>query len=106
MKGVRSRILLCGYFVGTKMTLNEVKYSVRRMWGKHGPMKVFMNGNGFYMFKLRSEEGVQLMVENCQWIINNKPMIVQVWNPELDIEKKEPEVLPIWVKGMNMPTEG
>nr|GEX49574.1 ribonuclease H-like domain-containing protein [Tanacetum cinerariifolium] len=36
---------ICGYFVGSQMLLAEVKYNVRRIWGKHGLSRVFMNGN-------------------------------------------------------------
>ena len=96
---------VCGYFVGSHMSLPEVKYNVRRMWGKHGLEKVSMNDNGFFFLKFRSEESMPFIIENGPWLINNKPMIVQKWEPEVNIEKIEPNVLPIWVKLVNVPME-
>nr|GFD16257.1 RNA-directed DNA polymerase, eukaryota, reverse transcriptase zinc-binding domain protein [Tanacetum cinerariifolium] len=32
----RWKLIICGYFVGYKMSVNELKYNLRRMWGKHG----------------------------------------------------------------------
>ncbi|GJZ69543.1 RNA-directed DNA polymerase, eukaryota, reverse transcriptase zinc-binding domain protein [Tanacetum coccineum] len=50
-------------------------------------------------------EGVQYVVENGPWMINNKPMIVQEWDHKVNIEKREPSVLPVWVKLKNVPME-
>ncbi|GJS02170.1 RNA-directed DNA polymerase, eukaryota, reverse transcriptase zinc-binding domain protein [Tanacetum coccineum] len=47
-------------------------------------------------------EGVQYVVENRPWMINNKPMIVHEWDHEVNIEKREPSVLPVWVKLKNV----
>ncbi|GKE17763.1 RNA-directed DNA polymerase, eukaryota, reverse transcriptase zinc-binding domain protein [Tanacetum coccineum] len=65
-------ITVRGYFVGAQMSLAEVKYNVRRMWGRHGLERVFMNGLNF--------------------ILSN----VEVRR------KSEPTDLPIWVKLMNI----
>ncbi|GKD47918.1 RNA-directed DNA polymerase, eukaryota, reverse transcriptase zinc-binding domain protein [Tanacetum coccineum] len=46
-------------------------------------------------------EGVHV-VENGPWMINNIPMIVQKWDHEINIEKREPSVLPVWVKLKNV----
>ncbi|GJU00274.1 putative ribonuclease H-like domain-containing protein [Tanacetum coccineum] len=68
---------VCGYFVETKMALAEVKYNVRRMWGRFGLDKISINGHGFYFFKFKSDEGMHYVVENGPWIIHNKTMITQ-----------------------------
>ncbi|GJX03728.1 retrovirus-related pol polyprotein from transposon TNT 1-94 [Tanacetum coccineum] len=57
---------VCGYFVGTKMAIAEVKYNVRRMWGRFGLDKI---------------------------------------DPDVNIKKRDPTILPIWVKLMNLPME-
>ncbi|GJY88126.1 retrovirus-related pol polyprotein from transposon TNT 1-94 [Tanacetum coccineum] len=44
---------VCGYFVGTKMAIAEVKYNVRRMWGRFGLDKIATNGHGFYFFQIQ-----------------------------------------------------
>ena len=74
------------------MPLAEVRYNVRRMWGRYGLIRVCMNCNGFYFFKFRTEERLQFVVENGPWLINNRPMIVQEWSTEVNIEKRDPKV--------------
>ncbi|GJR75423.1 RNA-directed DNA polymerase, eukaryota, reverse transcriptase zinc-binding domain protein [Tanacetum coccineum] len=39
------------------------------------------------------------------WMVRNKPLLVQKWDPSLCIEKKELEVIPLWIKLCNVPLE-
>ncbi|PWA66335.1 hypothetical protein CTI12_AA328150 [Artemisia annua] len=39
------------------------------------------------------------------WMINNKPLFVQKWSPEMNMKKIEPRKLPVWVKMVNIPLE-
>ncbi|GJS50409.1 RNA-directed DNA polymerase, eukaryota, reverse transcriptase zinc-binding domain protein [Tanacetum coccineum] len=73
----RWKMIVSSYFVGTQMSIYEVRYNVRRMWGRYGLEKVYTNGNGFYFFKFKNKECVQYVAENGPWMINNKHMIVQ-----------------------------
>ncbi|GJT29450.1 RNA-directed DNA polymerase, eukaryota, reverse transcriptase zinc-binding domain protein [Tanacetum coccineum] len=93
----------CGYFVGYKMYIQELNYHMFRMWGKYGLKKITSIRNGNYVFKFNNESG--LLIENGIWIVNNKPMVVQKWDIDVDINKVEPDVLPIWVKLVNLPLE-
>lgn len=95
---------LCGQFVGTKMTYSELKYNLSRMWGRFG-LKDIVAHNGLYFFKFRNIEGVNQVLENGIWLVNNRPLVVQMWNPSINIVNTEPEVLPVWVKLYNVPLE-
>ncbi|GKC11628.1 RNA-directed DNA polymerase, eukaryota, reverse transcriptase zinc-binding domain protein [Tanacetum coccineum] len=92
----------CGYFVGYKMYIQELKYHLFR---RYGLKRITSIGNGNYVFKFNNESGLQTVIENGVWIVNNKPMIVQRWDIDVDINKVEPDVLPIWVKLVNLPLE-
>nr|GEW29518.1 RNA-directed DNA polymerase, eukaryota, reverse transcriptase zinc-binding domain protein [Tanacetum cinerariifolium] len=37
---------VCGYFVGCNMSPAELRYNIRRMWGKFGVYDIISNGNG------------------------------------------------------------
>ncbi|GKC01404.1 RNA-directed DNA polymerase, eukaryota, reverse transcriptase zinc-binding domain protein [Tanacetum coccineum] len=39
------------------------------------------------------------------WMVNGKPFIVQKWNPDVSLDKPEPDKLPLWVKMFNVPLE-
>lgn len=51
------------------MTLNELKYNVRRMWGKYGFREAFDNGNGMFLFKFSKVDGMKFVVENRPWLV-------------------------------------
>ncbi|GJX65470.1 RNA-directed DNA polymerase, eukaryota, reverse transcriptase zinc-binding domain protein [Tanacetum coccineum] len=77
----------------------------RKMWGKYGLRKITSIGNGNYVFKFNNEKGLQTVIENGVWIVNNKPMVVQKWDIDVDINKVEPDRLSICVKLVNLPLE-
>ncbi|GJV44787.1 RNA-directed DNA polymerase, eukaryota, reverse transcriptase zinc-binding domain protein [Tanacetum coccineum] len=49
-------LTVCGYFVGYKMSYQELRYNLFRMWGKFGLKSIISNGNGVFLFKFRSNE--------------------------------------------------
>ncbi|GJU77189.1 RNA-directed DNA polymerase, eukaryota, reverse transcriptase zinc-binding domain protein, partial [Tanacetum coccineum] len=97
-------LTLCGYFVGYSMFAAKLKYNLSRMWGKFGFRELIVN-NGMYLFKFNNKEGLKHVLEIGPWMVRNKPLLVQQWNPSLCIEKKELEVIPLWIKLSNVPLE-
>ncbi|PWA66526.1 RNA-directed DNA polymerase, eukaryota, Reverse transcriptase zinc-binding domain protein [Artemisia annua] len=98
-------ITACGYFVGYKMYMMELNYHLFKMWGKFGLKSIMDIGNGTFVFKLSNEQGLKTVIENGVWIVNNKAMMVQKWDTSVDLNKIEPDVLPLWVKFVNLPLE-
>ncbi|GJU58168.1 reverse transcriptase domain, reverse transcriptase zinc-binding domain protein [Tanacetum coccineum] len=39
------------------------------------------------------------------WLVNRKPLVVQKWDPDMNIIKSEPKSIPMWVKMYNVPLE-
>lgn len=99
------QLTLRGYFDGYRMAYNEIRYHLRKMWGKYGLVDVFMNEVGIYFFRFNNEEGLNTVVESGPWMVNNKPLLVHKWKPELILDKVEPEKVPLWVKLFNVPIE-
>nr|GEU75037.1 hypothetical protein [Tanacetum cinerariifolium] len=56
-------LTVCGYFVGYKMSYQEMRYNIFRMWGKYGLIKVIPNGNGVFLFKFKNTEGVKSVID-------------------------------------------
>lgn len=105
MEGSRKWMLtLCGHFVGCKMSYYELKYNISRMWGRFG-LKDIVVHNGLYLFKFRELEGMNHVLESGPWLVNNKPLMVQKWDPSVIIDRRDPEVLPCWIKLHNVPVE-
>ncbi|GJW01886.1 kinase RLK-Pelle-LRR-I-1 family protein [Tanacetum coccineum] len=71
MEGSRKwSMTLCGHFVGFRMTYNELKYNIKRMWGKFGLFDVVAQ-NGMYYFKFNNENGMNQVLESGPWMVNS-----------------------------------
>ncbi|GKD64760.1 RNA-directed DNA polymerase, eukaryota, reverse transcriptase zinc-binding domain protein [Tanacetum coccineum] len=102
IKGSRKwELTLCGHFVGCRMSYLELRYNLVRMWSKFG-LKDIVSQNGVFLFKFREDEGMK----SEPWMVNNKPLMIQKWDPSVIIDKKEPVVLPYWIKLLNVPCTG
>ncbi|GJY16874.1 RNA-directed DNA polymerase, eukaryota, reverse transcriptase zinc-binding domain protein [Tanacetum coccineum] len=101
----RWKLTASGYFVGYKMTPYELRYNLRRMWGKFGISDIIVDNDGTCLFKFRDVDGLNSVVEKGPWMVNGKPLIVQKWNPEIGMQKSEHCKLPIWVRMTNVPLE-
>ncbi|GKE15675.1 RNA-directed DNA polymerase, eukaryota, reverse transcriptase zinc-binding domain protein [Tanacetum coccineum] len=98
------QMTLCGHFVGYRMKYAELKYNFCRMWGKHG-LSDIVTQNDMFLFKFRNEEGMNQVLENGPWMVNNKPLFIQKWNTGVIMDNKEPKVIPLWVKLYSVPIE-
>nr|GEU71621.1 hypothetical protein [Tanacetum cinerariifolium] len=63
-------------------------------------------GQNMSYYELRDEIGMKQVLDQGPWLIRNRPMFVQKWDPEIGMEKPEPKTIPIWVKLVNIPIEG
>ncbi|GJW58496.1 RNA-directed DNA polymerase, eukaryota, reverse transcriptase zinc-binding domain protein [Tanacetum coccineum] len=95
-------LTLCGHFVGYKMTYYELRYNLVRMWGKYG-LKEIVTQNGVFPFKFRESDGMEFVLENGSWMVNDKSLMVQKWDHDVVIDISEPKTLPCWIKLHNVP---
>ncbi|GJW69800.1 RNA-directed DNA polymerase, eukaryota, reverse transcriptase zinc-binding domain protein [Tanacetum coccineum] len=105
MEGSRKWALtLCGHFVGCKMSYSELRYNLVRMCGKFGLREIITQSRVF-LFKFRESEGMSYVLENGPWMVSNKPLMVQKWEPDVIIDRSEPKTLPCWIKLHKVPFE-
>ncbi|GKA28994.1 RNA-directed DNA polymerase, eukaryota, reverse transcriptase zinc-binding domain protein [Tanacetum coccineum] len=78
---------VCGYFVGYKMGINELRYNTRRMWGKLGLKDSILDTERMCYFKFKNEEEMNYVIDQSPWLVNGKPLLVQEWDPETIIVK-------------------
>nr|GEY60325.1 translocase of chloroplast 34, chloroplastic isoform X2 [Tanacetum cinerariifolium] len=97
---------ICGYFAVCRMFVYELKYNIRRMWGRYGLKDIVVDADEMCFFKFKSEEQkMNFVLDQSPWLVNRKPMIVQKWDPEAIIVKEAPCKIPIWIKLFNVPLE-
>ncbi|GKC88040.1 zinc knuckle CX2CX4HX4C containing protein, partial [Tanacetum coccineum] len=70
---------ICGFFVGGQVTYSEARYHLRRMWNQFGYIDLMKNDGGVFFFKFQDEKGMEEVINNGPWLVNNKPMFVQKW---------------------------
>ncbi|GKG36566.1 zinc knuckle CX2CX4HX4C containing protein, partial [Tanacetum coccineum] len=73
----RWEMTICGYFVGYRMSVNELRFNLRRMWGRYGFKEIVDYNNWVYYIKFLHSEGFKHVVNNGLWMVSNKPLIVQ-----------------------------
>ncbi|GJY79667.1 RNA-directed DNA polymerase, eukaryota, reverse transcriptase zinc-binding domain protein [Tanacetum coccineum] len=86
-------LTLCGFFVGHKMAVNELRYNLRRMWSRFGFKDIVDYNNGVYYMKFHHEEGLNNVVN------------IQKWSVDLKLDNTELERIPLWVRLCNIPIE-
>ncbi|GJS57687.1 RNA-directed DNA polymerase, eukaryota, reverse transcriptase zinc-binding domain protein [Tanacetum coccineum] len=74
-------LTMCGFFVGLKMSFNELRYNLKRMWRKYGFKDVVDYNNAVYFIKFHHEEETEQIVNNGPWMI---PMWVKLCNVPLE----------------------
>ncbi|GKB64760.1 RNA-directed DNA polymerase, eukaryota, reverse transcriptase zinc-binding domain protein [Tanacetum coccineum] len=74
------------------------------MWGKFGLIDI-VTQNDMFLIKFRDEVGMNHVLENRPWMVNNKPMFIQKWDTSIIMDRKEPKALPLWVKLHSVPIE-
>nr|GEU44021.1 hypothetical protein [Tanacetum cinerariifolium] len=78
--------------------------SERNTWGKFGLVKSMLNSfSGLFSFQFSSTDGLNSMLENGLWFIRNHPLILQEWNPDVDLLKKDVGNVLVWVKLHGVP---
>nr|GEV29431.1 RNA-directed DNA polymerase, eukaryota, reverse transcriptase zinc-binding domain protein [Tanacetum cinerariifolium] len=80
-------------FIGPFKILDQSKYGI-------DDVKVNVNGNCF--FKFRTEEGMNEILKQSPWIVNNRHLFLQKWDPVVGMEKS---TIPLWAKLTNVPLE-
>ncbi|GKC75098.1 nucleotide-diphospho-sugar transferase [Tanacetum coccineum] len=93
-----------GFFLGKMVAYPIVANYVRNTWGKYGLVKPMLNSyTRLFSFQFSSMDGLNAMLENGLWFIQNHPLILKKWNPNVDLLKEDVGNVPIWVKLHGVP---
>ncbi|GJU83307.1 RNA-directed DNA polymerase, eukaryota, reverse transcriptase zinc-binding domain protein [Tanacetum coccineum] len=85
------------------MYVNELRYNLRRMWSKFGFKDIVDCNNGVFFMKFHHEDGLNQVVNSGPWMVNRKPLVVQNWSVDLNLDNTELDRIPLWVKLCNVP---
>nr|GEW06669.1 hypothetical protein [Tanacetum cinerariifolium] len=60
---------------------------------------------GYYYCNFKSYEGMQSVIEQGPWLVNNVPLFVRKWEPGLCMSKPDTSKVSIWFKIFDIPLE-
>ncbi|GJT96040.1 RNA-directed DNA polymerase, eukaryota, reverse transcriptase zinc-binding domain protein [Tanacetum coccineum] len=92
----RWNLTLCGFFVGYRMPVTELRYNLRRMWSRYGFKDIVDCHNGVFFMKFHHEEGLNQGISALASRVGN-PLVVDSVNANkckqgLGILRENPQV--------------
>ncbi|GJV33900.1 RNA-directed DNA polymerase, eukaryota, reverse transcriptase zinc-binding domain protein [Tanacetum coccineum] len=87
------------------MDYRVVRGNLMRMWRVYDIEDITKTNSGVFYFKFKSEDGMKKVLESGPWMVQNVPLVLNVWEPGIWLEKTEPSIIPIWVCVYNIPME-
>ncbi|GJY74692.1 hypothetical protein Tco_0479123 [Tanacetum coccineum] len=77
---------------------------VRNTWVKYGLVcSMFSSSTKLFSFQFSSMDGLDAMLDNGAWFIQNNPLILKKWHPDENLLKEDVSIVPVWVKLHGVP---
>ncbi|GJZ02974.1 probable leucine-rich repeat receptor-like protein kinase [Tanacetum coccineum] len=93
-----------GFFLGKKVAYPVVDNYDRNTWGKYGLVRsMFCFSMGLFSFQFISIDGLDDMLENGPWFIQNHSLILKKWHSDENLLKEDVSTVPVWVKLHGVP---
>ncbi|GJS35027.1 retrotransposon protein, putative, ty1-copia subclass [Tanacetum coccineum] len=93
-----------GFFLGKKVAYPVVANYVRNTWSKYGLVRLmFSSSTRLFSFQFSSMDGLDVMLENDPWFIQNNLLILKKWHPDENLLKEDVSTILVWVKLHGVP---
>ncbi|KAK8705494.1 hypothetical protein V6N13_049096 [Hibiscus sabdariffa] len=96
---------LVAQFLSKPPNFNSLVRSVKLLWGKFGDIDINPAGDNLFLIHFPSLENRDWVLANGPWHIQNMPIILRKWQPNLKSLEFNMEKLPIWVHLSRVPLE-
>lgn len=91
---------LVGFFIGKRPKKEMVEEALNRAWRQD--VSFHSLKHGFYLFKFKSYEVSQKILEEGPWFFRGHPLILKRWSEDMNFQREELHSMPIWVKFPNL----
>ncbi|KAK8709097.1 hypothetical protein V6N13_060127 [Hibiscus sabdariffa] len=96
---------LVAQFIGTPPNFLSLQRLVKQIWGKCGEIVINSAGENLFLFQFHSDDDCDWVLDNGHWHIQNKPLILRKWTPNLKSLEFSMCKLPVWVHLSGVPLE-
>jgi len=95
--------LLCRFFPGFKLLCSAMNSIGHRIWKRFGLEDVTSLANGFTMFRFKTEDDLQKVIENGPWMFGGKAIILQKWHYGFVFDMNKITKIPVWIQIYDLP---
>ncbi|XP_052305936.1 uncharacterized protein LOC127904894 [Populus trichocarpa] len=74
-----------------------------RIWNRFDLENVTSLANGFIMFRFKTEDDLQKVIENGPWMFGGKAIILQKWHSGFVFDMNKITKLPVWIRIYDLP---
>ena len=85
------------------MPFHAVNAIASRVWRPYGLENVMTTTNGFMLFRFKTEEELQAVLEKGPWMFGGKNIILQQWHPRFKFDKSKISTLLVWIRLHGLP---
>lgn len=89
--------LIC-YIVGANPPTAVMEGFVRQIWRNMGVDKVAVIRKGIFIVRLTTMENRDNILLGNMAFFDSKPLIVKAWEPDMNVQKDDLTVIPIWIQ--------
>ncbi|KAF7846853.1 hypothetical protein BT93_L3667 [Corymbia citriodora subsp. variegata] len=87
---------------GKRLPFRLVESALKHLWGQR-LLEVKANDQGFYFFHIADSEFRREVLEGGPLTVARVPLILQQWQPMLELKKGEHSSIPVWIRLKNIP---
>ncbi|KAK9714868.1 hypothetical protein RND81_06G126400 [Saponaria officinalis] len=91
------------FILGANPPWDVVEGFVYRVWAKHEIDEVAFLPNGVFLVRFKVEVGRDDVPQQGHFLFDNKPVIVKPWSEEVQLVKENVNMVPVWVRLLDLP---
>ncbi|XP_074299262.1 uncharacterized protein LOC141630325 [Silene latifolia] len=91
------------FILGANPPWDIVEGYIRRLWINPKVDKLSFLPNGVFMVRFLSKAAKDVVLRQGHFLLDNKPLIVKPWTPDVELVKHEVKSVPVWVKLHKLP---
>ena len=99
------RNAVVGQFIGRAPNFSLFQRLAKILWGAEGDVDVRSAGLNIFIIQLPNSSTRDKVLEGGPWHVQNMPLIVRKWEPDMESLEFNMETLPIWIHLGNVPLE-
>ncbi|KAJ4849686.1 hypothetical protein Tsubulata_037957 [Turnera subulata] len=103
----RKKFSLClvGQFLGSAPNFGFIHSIANKLWGRDGPISIAAYKAGMFLFQFPIEASLSRALNGGPWHVNGIPLILRVWDSNIQKLDTTSSILPVWVQFNDVPLE-